>query len=55
VSDQQEVLLDVADRLEAAGIPFMLSGSVALSYYAEPRMTRDIDIGVADLLRELDT
>ncbi len=46
VSDQQEVLLDVADKLDAAGVRYMISGSVALSYYAEPRMTRDIDIVV---------
>jgi len=30
--------------LEQANIAYMLSGSVALSYYAQPRMTRDIDL-----------
>ena len=35
-------------RLERAGIPYMLTGSIALSYYAQPRMTRDIDL-VAEL------
>ena len=39
-----EVLQDVATRLERAGIPYMLTGSIALSYYAQPRMTRDIDL-----------
>ena len=33
-------------RLERAGIPYMLTGSIALSYYAQPRMTRDIDLVV---------
>lgn len=38
---------DVSRRLERAGIPFMLTGSMAMNFYAEPRMTRDIDIVVA--------
>jgi len=43
-----DVLQDAAARLERAGIPYMLTGSIALSYYAQPRMTRDIDL-VAEL------
>lgn len=49
----------VAQRLDSAGIQYMVSGSVAMSYYAEPRFTRDIDIVVelmprnAKRLREL--
>ena len=31
-------------RLERSGIAYMLTGSLALSYYAQPRMTRDIDV-----------
>lgn len=31
-------------RLEAAGIPYMLTGSMAANFYATPRMTRDIDV-----------
>lgn len=41
--DQLEILKLVSRRLEAAGIPYMLTGLLALSYYAEPRFTRDID------------
>jgi len=41
------VLSDVVSRLESAGFDYMLTGSVAMNYYAEPRMTRDIDIVVA--------
>lgn len=33
----------IAERLDRAEVPYMLSGSVALSLYAEPRMTRDVD------------
>jgi hypothetical protein len=41
-----EVLEDAVTRLERAGVPYMLTGSIALSYYAQPRMTRDIDLVV---------
>lgn len=41
------VLSDVVSRLESAGFDYMLTGSTAMNYYAEPRMTRDIDIVVA--------
>ena len=36
------VLKDVADRLEQAGIAYMITGSLAMNYYAQPRMTRDV-------------
>lgn len=44
-----DILRDAVTRLERAGIPYMLTGSIALSYHAQPRMTRDIDI-VVDLV-----
>jgi hypothetical protein len=46
VSAELEVLRDALGRLEREGIAYMLTGSLALSYYAEPRMTRDIDLVV---------
>jgi len=49
MSDELEVLKLVATRLEAAGIAYMISGSMAMNYYAQPRLTRDIDI-VAELV-----
>lgn len=42
-----EVLRDVCARFDRAGISYMLTGSMAMNYYAQPRMTRDIDIVVA--------
>jgi hypothetical protein len=42
-----DILRDVTRRLSEAGIEYMLTGSYALNYYAEPRMTRDIDLVVA--------
>jgi len=40
-------LRDLCARLDAAGIAYMLTGSLAMSFYARPRMTRDIDLVVA--------
>jgi hypothetical protein len=44
--EQLEVLRTVIDRLRHLGIEYMLSGSVAMNFYGQPRMTRDIDIVV---------
>ncbi|TKJ37173.1 MAG: hypothetical protein CEE38_09780 [Planctomycetes bacterium B3_Pla] len=44
MSEELEVLKIVAERLEGAGISYMISGSVAANYYTIPRMTRDIDV-----------
>jgi len=41
-----DVLLDVTQRLESGGVAFMLTGSMAMNFYAQPRMTRDIDLVV---------
>jgi hypothetical protein len=46
LTEELEVLRIVAERLEPAGIPYMLTGSMAANYYAVPRMTRDIDLVV---------
>jgi hypothetical protein len=47
MNDELAVLRDVSERLTSAGIQFMVTGSVAMNYYAEPRMTRDIDLVIA--------
>jgi hypothetical protein len=47
MSEQLDVLKMVVERLQRADIAYMISGSIALSYYAQPRLTRDIDIVVA--------
>jgi hypothetical protein len=49
-----ELLLDVTRRLEEAGLEYMLTGSMALNHYAQPRMTRDIDIVIALLFKDLE-
>jgi hypothetical protein len=42
-----EIVRDISRKFEQATIPFMLTGSMAMNYYAQPRMTRDIDVVVA--------
>ncbi len=42
-----DIVADVSNRLEKSEIPFMLTGSMAMNFYATPRMTRDIDIVLA--------
>ena len=39
-----ELLASIFERLERAGIPYMVTGSLASSYHGEPRATRDVDI-----------
>jgi hypothetical protein len=47
IETELDLLRDVSQRMESAGIAFMLTGSVAMNYYSQPRMTRDIDLVVA--------
>ena len=44
MDEQLEFLKLVVSRLESAGIPYMLTGSMAMAVYALPRMTRDLDL-----------
>ena len=49
-----DILRIVSDRLGQQGIPFMLTGSYAMAYYATPRMTRDLDLVVAFEMPDVD-
>lgn len=40
---QEQFLLQVAETLEAVGIPFMVAGSHSSSFHGLPRMTNDVD------------
>jgi hypothetical protein len=55
MTTELDVLGLVSDRLSASSVPFMLTGSFALAYYATPRMTRDLDIVVALSERDVET
>ena len=52
MTEELQTLRDITTRLQAAGIEYMLTGSVALNCYAQPRMTRDIDLVVAFFLKD---
>ena len=41
-----DLLAHVISGLDRAGIPYMVTGSLASSYHGEPRATRDVDIVV---------
>ncbi len=47
MQNEIDIVRDVSGRLERAKVAYMLTGSMAMNYYAQPRMTRDIDIVVA--------
>lgn len=43
----EDLLRRIIAALEQAGIPYMLTGSVASSYYGEARASQDIDLVIA--------
>ncbi len=47
MQNELDIVRDVSTLLDGAGIAYMLTGSMAMNYYAQPRMTRDIDLVVA--------
>ena len=53
MQNELDIVRDVSARLDSAGLAYMLTGSMAMNYYAQPRMTRDIDLVIA--LRSGDT
>jgi hypothetical protein len=55
MQNELDIVRDVSRRLEQGELAFMLTGSMAMNYYAQPRMTRDIDIVVALTPRDTDT
>lgn len=44
MNEELEVLKLVSQRLDQGAIPHMITGSIAMNYYATPRLTRDLDI-----------
>ena len=47
MQNELDIVRDVSQRLDTVKIGYMLTGSMAMNYYAQPRMTRDIDVVVA--------
>ena len=54
MQNELDIVRDVSARLDGAGLAFMLTGSMAMNYYAQPRMTRDIDLVVALTAQDTD-
>lgn len=54
MSDELDVLKAVTADLEGAGIPYMVTGSMATNFYTVPRMTRDIDLVIELFERDVD-
>ncbi len=54
MQNELDIVRDVSARLEQGGIAYMLTGSMAMNYYAQPRMTRDIDLVVALTAQDTD-
>jgi len=46
MDEQLAFLKLIAERLDGAGIAYMVTGSLAMTLYGTPRMTRDIDLVV---------
>ncbi len=55
MQNELDIVRDVSARLEQGGLAYMLTGSMAMNYYAQPRMTRDIDLVVALAAQDTDT
>jgi hypothetical protein len=51
---EEDVLADVARRLAALGIPYMVTGSLASSLHGRPRTTHDVDIVIDPTAAALD-
>jgi hypothetical protein len=55
MQNEVDIVRDVSAKLDGAGIDYMLTGSMAMNYYAQPRMTRDIDLVLAATPGDADT
>ncbi len=40
---EREFLVDVLERLNQSGVPYLLTGSLASNYWGTPRTTHDLD------------
>jgi len=53
MTDQKDFLEKIIQALNKAQIPYMLSGSLASSFYGRPRATNDVDIVIAPTEKQL--
>jgi hypothetical protein len=55
MKNEIDVMRDIAGKFAEVNIGYMLTGSAAMNYYAQPRMTRDIDVVVALDAKDIET
>jgi len=53
MDEQLEFLKLIASQLDSVGIPYMVTGSMAMAIYSIPRMTRDIDLVIETTLEDI--
>jgi hypothetical protein len=53
-SQVRSLLVRIRQALDAAGVPYMLTGSFASSFHGAPRVTHDVDIVIAPVLGSLE-
>jgi hypothetical protein len=54
MKNETDILRDLSGKFAQADIAYMLTGSFAMNYYAQPRMTRDLDIVVELAAKDAD-
>lgn len=55
MQNELDIVRDASARLETGSLDYMLTGSMAMNYYAQPRMTRGIDLVVALAPKDTET
>ena len=55
MKNEIDVLKNISQKFEKARIPYMLTGSMAMNFYAQPRMTRDIDVFIEIQHEDIET
>jgi hypothetical protein len=53
MEEELKLLKDICNKLDIADIEYMITGSFALAFYSIPRMTRDIDIIINVLSKDV--
>lgn len=54
MKSQHTFLADILSLVSAAGIPYMITGSLASTFYGRPRTTQDIDLVIEADAKRLD-
>ncbi|MGH7127776.1 MAG: hypothetical protein ACREIV_04360 [Planctomycetaceae bacterium] len=55
VIDQTSFLLEIIHKLDAAGVPYMVTGSFGCNLHGQPRATNDVDIVILPTAGQLES